>query len=254
MAITATMITPSTTAAMKNEVAVAVQPRNVRFGPSPCLGGASERSRGSLPIGSIPMGSLLIGVGRPGVGSVITRSSRFLSPGRHVEQHDDGDDDQDGDDDGDHPGSDAGVVNGFVDLERLIDALPAHGVLILLRIGGHEESPFPLDEADGTALGETIVAGTVPGTVISRRNGALLASTQMGSLNATPFVRHLRERRRRVWLAVNPAVVTTGWRRAQSRRRRRPGAATPRGARARRRVTLRRARDLRAAYLRCNPI
>ena len=32
--MTATMITPSTTAAMKNDVAVAVQPRNVRFGPS----------------------------------------------------------------------------------------------------------------------------------------------------------------------------------------------------------------------------
>ena len=62
MAITATMITPSTTAAMKKVVAVAVQPRNVRFGPGPCLGGASERSRGSLPIGSIPIGSLLIDV------------------------------------------------------------------------------------------------------------------------------------------------------------------------------------------------
>ena len=33
--MTATMITPSTTAAMKNVVAVAVQPRNVRFGPVP---------------------------------------------------------------------------------------------------------------------------------------------------------------------------------------------------------------------------
>src|SRR4051812_35303080 len=91
MAITAIMITPSTTAAMKNVVAVAVQPRTVRFGPSPCLGGASERSRGSLPIGSIPIGSLLTDVRRPGVGSVITRSSRFLSPGRHVEQRDDDD-------------------------------------------------------------------------------------------------------------------------------------------------------------------
>ena len=38
MAITATMITPSTTAAMKNVVAVAVQPRNVRFGPGPLFG------------------------------------------------------------------------------------------------------------------------------------------------------------------------------------------------------------------------
>src|SRR5829696_7437399 len=80
MTITATMITPRTTAAMKNVVAVAVQPRTVRFGPGPCLGGASERSRGSLPIGSIPMGSLLIDVGRPGVGSVIARSSHFVIP------------------------------------------------------------------------------------------------------------------------------------------------------------------------------
>src|SRR5215208_6267297 len=124
----ATMITPRTTAAMKKVVAVAVQPRNVRFGPGPCLGGASERSRGSLPIGSIPMGSLLIGVRRPGVGSVIAGSSRFLSTGRHVEQDGYGRNHQDGDDDGDHAGSDAWVVNGFVNLECLVDAFPAHGV------------------------------------------------------------------------------------------------------------------------------
>src|ERR687893_238250 len=92
-------------------------------------------------------------------------SSRFclLSPGRHVEQHDDDDKGHDGDDDGDYPGADAGIANRFVDLECLIDAFPAHGVckLILLRIDGHEESP--LHEADGTALGERDVAGTVPG-------------------------------------------------------------------------------------------
>src|SRR5215212_6413711 len=161
MTLRATMITPSTTAAMKNVVAVAVQPRNVLFGPSPCLGGASERSRGSLPIGSIPMGSLLIDVRRPGVGSVITRSSRFLSPRRHVEQHKDDDKGHDGDDDGDHPGADAGIANWLVDHERLIVTLPAHCFFNLLRFDGHEKSPS--HEADGSALGDGDVAGTVPG-------------------------------------------------------------------------------------------
>src|SRR3954470_22506570 len=91
----------------------------------------------------------------------------WLSPGRHVEQHDDDGNGHDGDDDGDHPGADAGITNGFVDLECLIDAFPAYGVLILLRIDGHDESP--LHEAAGTALGERGVAGTVPG--IARREG-----------------------------------------------------------------------------------
>src|SRR4051794_24795737 len=85
----------------------------------------------------------------------------WLSPGRHVEQHDDDGNGHDGDDDGDHPGADAGIANGFIDLECLIDAFPAYGVLILLRIDGHDESPS--QEADGTALGERSVAGTVPG-------------------------------------------------------------------------------------------
>src|SRR5215212_10218348 len=195
MAMTATMITPSTTAAMKNVVAVAVQPRNVLFGPSPCFGGASERSRGSLPIGSIPMGSLLICVRRPGVGSVISRSSRFLSPGHHVEQHDDDDNGHDGDDDGNHSGSNARVTSWRVDLERLIGAFPAHGVLNLLWIGGHEKSPFPLDEADGPALGDRVVAGTVPGTTTRSRNEAFLWGSKRGSLDATPLVLQLCEKR-----------------------------------------------------------
>src|SRR5215213_8428388 len=87
--------------------------------------------------------------------------SAWLSPGRHVEQHDDDNNGHDGDDDGDHPGADAGIANGLIDLECLIDAFPAYGVLILLRIDGHDESPSP--EADGTALGKRGVAGTMPG-------------------------------------------------------------------------------------------
>src|SRR5215211_2365971 len=122
--------------------------------------------------------------------------SFWLSPGRHVEQDDDGDNDQDGDDDGNHPGADAGIVHWLVDLECLIGAFPAHGVLNLLRIGGHGDSP--LDEADESALGDRIVAGTVPRTMnrevesaesrrsIWRRNGAVLTAMQTGSFDATP--------------------------------------------------------------------
>src|SRR5215213_1284544 len=89
--------------------------------------------------------------------------SDWLSPGRHVEQHNDDGNGHDGDDDRDHPGADARIVNGFVDLECLIDAFPAHSVLILLRIDRHDEAPSPSDEADATALGDRRVAGTVPG-------------------------------------------------------------------------------------------
>src|SRR5690349_16648423 len=98
-----TMITPRTTAAMKTVVAVEVHPSRVRFGPSPCCGGALERSSGSLPIGSTPMGSLLIGVRRPGTElSVIKESSPSLA-WQEEQRRDDGEADQDGDDDGDQP-------------------------------------------------------------------------------------------------------------------------------------------------------
>src|SRR5215218_4785777 len=49
---------------------------------------------------------------------------------------------------------------------------------------------------------------------------------------------------------LEAAVVTTGWRRAQSRRRWRSEAAVPRGARARRRVILRPVRNLRVTVSR----
>ena len=56
---------------MKKVVAVPVQPRKVRFGPSPFCGGASDMSSGSLPMGSTPIGSRLMAVRRPGGLSLI---------------------------------------------------------------------------------------------------------------------------------------------------------------------------------------
>src|SRR5215212_3393369 len=90
--------------------------------------------------------------------SLAPLDSDWLSPGCHVEQHDD---------DGNHPRANAGIANGFVDLECLIDAFAAYGVLILLRVDGHDESPS--HEADGTALGDRGVAGTVPGMTSRER-------------------------------------------------------------------------------------
>jgi hypothetical protein len=52
--------------------------------------------------------------------------------------------------------------------------------LNLLWIGGHEESPFPLDEADGPALGDSVVAGTVPGTTTRSRNEAFFWGSKRG--------------------------------------------------------------------------
>src|SRR5688500_18061737 len=114
----ATKMTPSTTAAMKNVVAVAVHPRKGRFGPAPWVGGASDMSRGSLPIGSMPIGSLLMGVSLPGACSLTSGSSRSrvrLSPRGKVEQRDDDDADEHRDHDRNDPWRDTGVVQRFGD-------------------------------------------------------------------------------------------------------------------------------------------
>src|SRR5215204_4746742 len=125
-----------------------------------------------------------------------------LSPGHHVEQHDDGDDDQDGDDDGNHPGSDAGVTHWLVELECLIGAFPAHGVLNLLRIGGHGDSP--LDEADESALGDRIVAGTVPRTM----NREVERARSRGDRSGDATARFSRQcNRSRSLLAVTGSIM-----------------------------------------------